>query len=100
MAFGVSKEELARWKAAVARQEIAFLTHYWYDPRFPEYNSVTKAGCSDLERLEQWCASHGLNPRYIHRRQPYPHFDLIGSKQREVLRKEQQWEQLTRFKLL
>jgi hypothetical protein len=87
MAFGITKEELRSWKAAVARGELAFLTHYWLDPRFPGVRTVTKAGCSDMNRLVEWCKANGLNPRYIHRRPPYPHFDLIGPKQAEILRK-------------
>lgn len=35
MAFGINREELTRWKKAVSAGEIAFLTHYWLDPRFP-----------------------------------------------------------------
>jgi hypothetical protein len=100
MAFGIKRAELKQWKEAVTRGEIAFLTHYWYDERFPGITSVTKVGCSDLQRLTAWCLTHGLNPKYIHHRPPFPHYDLMGTKQREVLRKEQQWEQVTRFKLL
>lgn len=99
MAFGIKREELLQWKKAVSKGEIAFLTHYWTDPRFPRFNTVTKVGCCDMERLTEWCRSNGLNPSYIHNRPPYPHFDLLGPKQREILRKEQQWEQLERFKL-
>ncbi|WP_442955824.1 hypothetical protein [Paenibacillus sp. y28] len=100
MAFGLKKEELARWKHAVSRGEIAFLTHFWYDPRFPEVHSVTKVGCSNLERLAAWCTENSLDPKYIHRRQPFPHFDLIGRRQKEILQKERLWEHLERFKLL
>ncbi|MNI76925.1 hypothetical protein D3C73_1331840 [compost metagenome] len=100
MAFGVKKEELNRWKQAVLNGEIAFLTHYWLDPRFPGITTVTKVGCSDLERLAAWCRDNGLPPRYIHNRSPFPHFDLIGEKQPEILKREGQWEQLRRFKLL
>ncbi len=99
MAFGVSKSELKAWKSAVMRGEIAFLTHYWYDARFPHYSTVTKVGCSDLNKLTAWCEEHGLNPKYIHHRDTYPHFDLIGPKQKAVLQSENQWEQIRRFKL-
>lgn len=99
MAFGIKRQELQQWKDAVTRGEIAFLTHYWSDDRFPSINTVTKVGCCDMERLAAWCLKHGLNPAYIHDRPPYPHFDLIGSKQREILRKEKQWSQLRRFKM-
>ncbi|MGE6230348.1 hypothetical protein [Paenibacillus chitinolyticus] len=100
MAFGVKREELQRWKAAVSRGDIAYLTHYWLEPRFPGITTVTKVGCSDLDRLSGWCISHGLNPRYIHNRSPFPHFDLIGPKQKEILRKEGIHDQLERFRLL
>ncbi|UUZ79653.1 hypothetical protein LJK88_31755 [Paenibacillus sp. P26] len=100
MAFGITREELMAWKEAVSRGEIALITHYWYDPRFPDVTTVTKAGCSDLDRLTAWCVKYGLNPRYIHRRSQFPHYDLIGPKQVEILQKEQRWDQLGRFKLL
>jgi len=100
MAFGITRKELARWKAEVDRGEIAYLTHYWLDPRFPGFKTVTKVGCSDLNKLSRWCAEHGLNPRYIHARGSYPHFDLLGPKQLEVLQKAGQREQLERFRLI
>ncbi|MEF2967496.1 hypothetical protein V3851_16840 [Paenibacillus sp. M1] len=100
MAFGINREELTAWKQAVSRGEIAFLTHYWLDPRFPGAKTVTKVGCSDLERLAAWCREHDLNPEYIHHRPPFPHFDLLGPKQREILMQEQLWDQLERFRLL
>ncbi len=100
MAFGIKREELTAWKEAVTRGEIAYLTHYWLDPRFPGITSVTKVGSADLERLEAWCRGNGLNPAYIHNRPPYPHYDLIGPKQKEILRRERLWDHLERFKLL
>lgn len=99
MAFGVRREELVQWKQSVLRGELAFLTHYWYDPRFPEITTITKAGCSNLERLTQWCRSHGLNPAYIHNRPPFPHYDLMGPKQKEILQKERLWHHIDKFKL-
>ncbi|OXM83773.1 hypothetical protein [Paenibacillus rigui] len=99
MAFGIKRNELQLWKEAVSRGELAFLTHYWIDPRFPDIKSVTKVGCSDLDKLSDWCTSHGLNPQYIHHRQPFPHYDLMGSKQIEILRKEQLYSHLDRFHL-
>ncbi|WP_054958258.1 hypothetical protein [Paenibacillus dakarensis] len=99
MAFGITKQELREWKAAVAQGEIAFLTHYWYDSRFPQYKTVTKVGCSDLDRLEQWCLEHGLDPKYIHHRKPYPHFDLIGPRQAEILLHASQDNHVRRFHL-
>ncbi|UQZ86466.1 hypothetical protein SK3146_05759 [Paenibacillus konkukensis] len=97
MAFGIARRELNAWKEKVARGEIAYLTHYWYEPRFPGIKTVTKVGCSDLERLRSWCAEHGLNPDYIHYRAEFPHYDLIGAKQKEILYQERLWEQMERF---
>ncbi|MNK30546.1 hypothetical protein D3C87_489650 [compost metagenome] len=100
MAFGVSRQELNDWKERVRRGEIAYLTHYWLEPRWPGITTVTKVGCSDLQKLTAWCREHGLNPKYIHQRQPYPHYDLIGLKQMAILKQEQLWDQIERFKLL
>jgi hypothetical protein len=97
MAFGIKRTELQLWKAAVTRGEIAFLTHYWVDLRFPGITTVTKVGCSNLVTLTEWCVINGLNPKYIHNRRPYPHFDLIGLKQKEILVQEQLWSHLERF---
>jgi hypothetical protein len=99
MAFGIKKRELEEWKKAVSRGEIAYLTHYWREPRFPGIRTVTKVGCSDLGRLAEWCVRHGLNPEYIHRRSEFPHYDLFGPKQIEILKKEQLWGHLERFHL-
>jgi hypothetical protein len=100
MAFGIKREELQLWKDAVTRGEIAFLTHYWLDPRFPDITTVTKVGCSDIQLLSGWCESYGLNPAYIHHRPPFPHFDLMGRKQKEILHAEQLWHHLERFKMI
>jgi hypothetical protein len=99
MAFGVKRKELASWKAKVSAGEIAFLTHYWYEPRFPQYDTITKVGCSDLTKLVAWCRQYDLEPRYIHHRETYPHFDLIGPKQKQILEREGQWDQIERFGL-
>lgn len=99
MAFGIKREELERWKRTVASGELGYLTHYWLDPRFPGCNTVTKVGCSSLEKLVRWCERHGLNPRYIHRRDPFPHFDLFGPKQKEILVAEGRNDHIERFKL-
>ncbi|WP_028610337.1 hypothetical protein [Paenibacillus harenae] len=100
MAFGIKRAEMELWKQAVARGDIAYLTHYWIDPRFPGMRTVTKVGCADLDKLSRWCVDNGLNPRYIHARSEYPHFDLLGSKQRDVLLQANQMEQLRRFGML
>jgi hypothetical protein len=99
VAFGITREELNQWKSTVTRGEMAFLTHYWFDPRFPQFNTVTKVGNANLERLTEWCIANELNPKYIHHRPPFPHYDLIGPKQTEILRKENLTEHLARFKL-
>lgn len=97
MAFGIARHELNEWKNRVSRGEIAYLTHYWYEPRFPGIKTVTKVGCSDLNVLRRWCIDHGLNPEYIHLRSEFPHYDLIGSKQQEILLQEGLQDHLKRF---
>ncbi|MBC8079153.1 MAG: hypothetical protein H7X86_02325 [Gorillibacterium sp.] len=99
MAFGITRGELEGWKAAVMRGEVAFLTHYWLDPRYPSIKTVTKVGCMNVERLSAWCEESGLPARYIHQRAVFPHFDLIGPKQLEILEREGLWEQVERFRL-
>lgn len=99
MAFGITRRELDSWKERADRGEIAYLTHYWLDPRFPSVRTVTKVGCSDIRLLTEWCVKNGLNPKYIHRRKPYPHFDLIGPKQKEILQREKLWSHVERFHL-
>ncbi|MNZ41365.1 hypothetical protein D3C78_589130 [compost metagenome] len=100
MAFGINRAELSHWKREVAEGKIAYLTHYWLDPRFPGIKTVTKVGCADLNRLTEWCLQNDLNPKYIHKRDIFPHFDLLGKKQVEILKKEKLWDQLERFKLV
>jgi len=99
VAFGITREELSLWKAAVSKGEIAFLTHYWLDPRFPGVKTVTKVGCADLGVLSAWCERNRLNPRYIHNRPPFPHFDLIGPRQKEILLEAGLSEHVDRFRL-
>ena len=89
MAFGIKREELNDWKAKIERGELAFLTHYWLDERFPDCSTVTKVGCKDLEKLAQWGRKYGLRPEWIDQRKAkYPHFDLLGAKQAEILKQE------------
>lgn len=100
MAFGIKRAELIVWKNKVAKGDsVAFLTHYWLHPRFPEIKTVTKAGCSNIQLLKEWGRMYGLKPEWIHQRDQYPHFDLIGDKQVEILVKEGIVEQLERFQL-
>ncbi|WP_152397362.1 hypothetical protein [Paenibacillus guangzhouensis] len=99
MAFGIKRNELEAWKAAVSRGEISYITHYWVEPRFPGITTITKVGCANLDRLRAWCNKHRLPPERIHMRDAYPHFDLIGPRQYEILKQEQLWDQIERFKL-
>ena len=100
MAFGINRTELRNWKENVAKGNIAFLTHYWLDPRFPNSYTVTKVGCNDVEKLIAWGQQYGLDPKWIHMDKNFPHFDLFGEYQVKILKQEQQWEQLQRFNLL
>ncbi|GAA3330754.1 hypothetical protein GCM10020331_084580 [Ectobacillus funiculus] len=89
MAFGIKRQELQEWKEKVKRGEIAFfLTHYWLDDRFPEMRTVTKVGCSDLDKLIKWGEAYGIPARALHHRSEYPHFDLFGERQIAILTKE------------
>lgn len=98
MAFGIKRKELLEWKKKVSNGEIAFLTHYWIDDRFPGMNTVTKVGCADLEKLIDWGKQYGIPSKYIHNRIGFPHFDLLGDRQIEILRSENMLHQLERFK--
>lgn len=95
MAFGINRNELIEWKRKIDEGEISFLTHYWLDDRFPGFNTVTKVGCQDLEKLAQWGKKYGLKKEWIHhRRDGYSHFDLIGPKQADILKKEGRFEHI------
>lgn len=48
------KKRTHRMETKIDAGEIAFLTHYWYDERFPNAKTVTKVGCNDLNKLVQW----------------------------------------------
>ncbi|MFC4183998.1 hypothetical protein [Saccharococcus thermophilus] len=99
MAFGIRRQELMEWKAKVKRGEIAFLTHYWYDERFPEYTTVTKVGCADIEKLAAWGKKYGLRKEWIHHRSEFSHFDLLGETQKKILQQEGLTDHLLRFHL-
>lgn len=89
MAFGIKKSDLIAWKQKIDSGEIAFLTHYWLDDRFPGCKTVTKVGCQNVEKLAAWGEKYGLKKQWIHHRQGgYSHFDLIGQRQVEILTKE------------
>ncbi|WP_100372978.1 hypothetical protein [Bacillus sp. FJAT-45037] len=98
MAFGISKAELKAWKEQADRGEIAFLTHYWVDERFPNVTSVTKVACSDIEKLVTWGRSYGLKREWLHWHETYPHFDLMGEIQLDILSQEGLQKQLSRFR--
>lgn len=97
MAFGINRQQLRQWQERVAQGELAFLTHYWLDDRFPGCQTVTKAGCADVERLIEWGASYGLRPEWIDAHPTYPHFDLIGDRERYILSREGLQQQYERF---
>jgi hypothetical protein len=98
MAFGLTKQELRRWKHQVKNGEIAFLTHYWLDDRYPNARSVTKVGCCNIDELTRWGEKYGLKKEWIHQRKDgFPHFDLLGDIQYEILVKEGLHEHITRF---
>ncbi|MGV3488621.1 MAG: hypothetical protein ACO1OC_08580 [Tuberibacillus sp.] len=99
MAFGIKKTELNRWKRQVCSGQIAFLTHYWYDVRFPQYRTVTKAGCSDIDKLISWGKKYGLKPKWIDKRSDFPHYDLMGETQRKILIAEGCFEDIKKFRL-
>lgn len=98
MAFGIKRKELLFWKEKVMRGEIAFLTHYWLDSRFPDSYTVTKVGCIDQNKLERWGRQYGLKQEWIHQNK-YPHYDLFGAKQKEILLNEGLFDHIERFNL-
>lgn len=89
MAFGIKREDIREWKRKIDQGEIAFLTHYWLDDRFPDSKTVTKVGCNDLRKLAEWGKKYGLKKEWIHiRKDGYSHFDLFGDRAIEILQKE------------
>lgn len=99
MAFGIKREELTHWKYKVKKGEIAFITHYWHDVRFKNCHTVTKVGCKDLKKLADWGNKYALKKEWIDMHPLYPHFDLFGEKQKEILIKEGLHHHLKRFNL-
>lgn len=99
MAFGLKRAELIAWKEKVSRGEIAFLTHYWEDDRFPACHTVTKVGCNDLHTLISWGKQYQLKAAWIDHHQVYPHFDLFGRTQLNILKKEGLYDHIKRFNL-
>ncbi|TYS18105.1 hypothetical protein FZC78_06665 [Rossellomorea vietnamensis] len=98
MAFGINREDLKKWKKEIDNGEIAFLTHFWLDERFPGCKTVTKAGAKDIEALAEWGKQYGLKREWIDdRKKDYPHFDLLGEKQKMILEREKLHTHLNRF---
>ena len=100
MAFGIKRSELLNWKRKVSEGEIAFLTHFWIDERFPGCKTVTKAGCADRNKLARWGKQYGLRQEWIHEDPAYPHFDLLGRSQYQILKQEGLYDHIKRFKLM
>lgn len=100
MAFGVKRAELENFKRKAAAGEIAILTHYWLDKRFPDSKTVTKVASKDKKTLRNWGKKYGLHPEWIDdRHRGLPHYDLFGDIQVHVLEKEGKKDQLERFHL-
>ncbi|MCP3740959.1 hypothetical protein [Rossellomorea sp. BNER] len=100
MAFGLKRYEINQWKQDIDNGKIAFLTHYWFDERFPDYRTVTKVGCRDIDKLALWGKKYGLQIQWIHyRKGGYPHFDLLGERQKEILLKEGLTNHIERFSI-
>ncbi|MTH51848.1 hypothetical protein GKZ89_00405 [Bacillus mangrovi] len=99
MAFGITKAEIEEWKKKVADGEVALLTHFWKDERFPHSHAVTKAGCRDLGKLAEWGNRFGLDEKWIDRRSSYPHYDLMGAIQIKVLEHYGRNDIIHKFKL-
>jgi len=100
MAFGINREQLKQWKYDVTQGNIAFLTHYWQDERFPNCFTVTKVGCNDEEKLIHWGKRYGLLAHWLDKHTTYPHFDLFGAKQLAILISENQWQDVKQFRLI
>lgn len=99
MAFGINRAELKKWQQSVLANEIAFITHYWLDERFPHATSVTKVGCADLNKLIEWGKQYQLRPEWIDLDPKYPHYDLFAPIQKEILTSEGHFDQIERFQL-
>ena len=73
-------------------RESRLLTHYWLDDRFPNANTVTKAACQDMKQLMALGRNTWIKKEWIHVREGFPHFDLIGESQERILQKERSLE--------
>lgn len=99
MAFGINRKELEEWKSEVKSGNIAILTHYWLDERFPKSHTVTKVGCSNIAKLQSWGKLYNLPAEWIDYKDSYPHYDLFGNIQINVLKNEGKEAHISRFKL-
>ncbi|KIL45311.1 hypothetical protein [Jeotgalibacillus soli] len=100
MAFGIRRVEINDWKQSIDQGNIAFLTHYWRDDRFPHYNTVTKVGAKEIEKLVRWGMKYDLKREWIHiRKDGYSHFDLLGELQYRILIDEGRNDHISRFNL-
>jgi hypothetical protein len=99
MAFGLKRDEVKNWKESVVKGEIAFLTHYWLDERFPSCTTVTKVGCANVEKLIAWGKQYDLRPEWMHNDVRYPHFDLFGDTQKKILKREGMEAHINKFEL-
>lgn len=97
MAFGITRDELKAWQKKASAGDIAIITHYWTDPRFPTATSVTKVGSSDIKKLKAWGKQYGLNEHWIDYHAEYPHYDLFAPFQQLVLEQEDKQDQIRRF---
>src|SRR5699024_4968534 len=99
MAFGLTRFELNKWKEEVNSGVIAIITHYWQDNRFPNATTVTKVGCSDLNKLIECDNKYYLHPEWILYRQDYPHIDLFSITHNNVIINEKKFKQINKFNL-
>lgn len=99
MAFGITRKELNQWKSQVLSGNIAIITHYWQDVRFKNCHTVTKVGCKDIKKLMEWGYKYDLKKEWIDHHVLYPHFDLFGKTQKEILLKEGLLDHIQRFNL-
>src|SRR5699024_10299076 len=91
MAFGIKREELINWKEQVMKGEIAFLTHYWQDDRFPGCYTVTKVGCSDINKLINWGKHYNLREELVELKEIFHNFDLFENKKKKFFLNEDKW---------
>lgn len=100
MAFGIHKQELAEWKRQIDNGNIAFLTHYWLDERFPHCRTVTKSRVQGFRNARPLGKKVRLKKEWIDKRKDgYSHFDLLGDRQKEILEREGLQSHIEKFQL-